>query len=246
MREEAPTVFIVDDAREVRLGLSRLLSAAGYSVRAFESAERFLEEQDAETPGCLLLDVCLPGLSGLELQRALVGSSCARPTVFLTGKGEIQTSVHAMKAGAVDFLTKPIDDERLFAAIEQAVQRDLGQRRQRAIRVAAQQRFQRLTRREQQVMAQVIRGRLNKQIAADLGIGEKTVKVHRGRVMLKMSVRSVPELVQLGACVGVPIEPALCDSAVGLNWTLRSERIVWHCADKRSELPIFSGRNATS
>jgi FixJ family two-component response regulator len=118
MNGKVRTVFVVDDAQEVRKALSRVLSAAGYQVCLFESAERFLAEQDTETPGCLLLDICMPGLSGLELQHALMGSPRARPIVFLTGRGDIQSSVSAMKEGAVDFLTKPIDDEQLFAAVD--------------------------------------------------------------------------------------------------------------------------------
>src|SRR5579863_3165487 len=183
MNGTTSTVFIVDDAREVRTGLSRLLVAAGYRVRAFESAGSFLKEHDAEVPGCLLLDVCMPGLSGLELQRTLVDSpGGARPIVFLTGRGDVQTSVHAMKEGAVDFLTKPVEDTQLFAAVDQALKRDAEQRLEKAIRDTIQRRLAMLTPRERQVMAHVIRGRLNKQIAADLGTGEKTVKVHRARV----------------------------------------------------------------
>jgi len=200
------------------MGLSRVLGAAGYAVRTFESAERFLSEQDAAVPGCLLLDVCMPGLSGLELQHALMGSPGARPIVFLSGQGDIQTSVHAMKEGAVDFLTKPIDNERLFEAVEQALRRDAEQRLDRAIRDMIQQRLETLTPRERQVMTHVIRGKLNKQIAAGLGTGEKTVKVHRARVMAKMGARSVAELVQLGARVGVAIEPALTVDTAALNW----------------------------
>ena len=149
------------------------------------------------------------GLSGLDLQRLFVEMPCARPIVFISGRSDIQTSVNAMKAGAVDFLTKPIDDVRLVAAVEQALRRDAEQRRDRAMRNMIQHRLKELTRRERQVMEHVIRGRLNKQIAVDLGIGEKTVKVHRARVMPKMGVRSVAELVQLVARVGVAIEPAV-------------------------------------
>lgn len=209
MSGDAPTVFLVDDDAVVRTALSRLLAAAGYPVRAFESAGAFLDGHDAETPGCLLLDVCLPGLSGMELQRALDGSPNARPIVFLTGMGDIPTSVQAMKAGAVDFLTKPIDAKRLFAAIEQALRLNAEQRLERTIRNTIEQHLQTLTPRERQVMAQVIRGRLNKQIAADLGTGEKTIKVHRARVMSKMHVRSVPELVKLAVRAGIGIEPVL-------------------------------------
>jgi FixJ family two-component response regulator len=218
MNGAAPTVYIVDDATEVRVALSRLLATMGYQVRAFESAERFLQEQDADAPGCLLLDVCMPGLSGIELQRSLSGSPCARPIVFLSGKGDVQISVHAMKEGAVDFLTKPIERTRLVAAVEQALKRDAEERREKAIRRMIRERLGTLTPRERQVMAQVIRGRLNKQIAVGLGTGEKTVKVHRARVMSKMGAHSVAELVQLGARVGVAIEPALSADTATLNW----------------------------
>jgi RNA polymerase sigma factor (sigma-70 family) len=218
MNGKVRTVFVVDDAQEVRKALSRVLSAAGYQVCLFESAERFLAEQDTETPGCLLLDICMPGLSGLELQHALMGSPRARPIVFLTGRGDIQSSVSAMKEGAVDFLTKPIDDEQLFAAVDAALGRDEEQRLDGAIRRMINKRLETLTPRERQVMAYVVRGRLNKQIAAELGTGEKTVKVHRARMMSKMVARSVAELVQLGARVGVEIQPSLCVGAASLNW----------------------------
>jgi len=208
MDDAERTVFIVDDARQVRRALSCVLESAGYRVRSFDSAESFLREQDTAVPGCLLLDVCMPGMSGLELQRSLVGSPSARPIVFLTGKGDIQTSVHAMKEGAVDFLTKPIDDGRLFAAVEQALRLDAKQRQERAIRSLIEQRVESLTRRERDVMTSVIRGRLNKLIGLELGIGEKTVKVHRMRVMRKMGAHSVAELVQLAARVGLAHEPA--------------------------------------
>ena len=198
----APTVFIVDDAPEIR-ALSRVLAAAGYQVRIFESAERFLEEQHCEGPGCLLLDLCLPGMSGLDLQRLLAGSTRARPIIFFTGQGDVQTSVHAMKMGAVDFLTKPIDDTRLLAAIDQATQLDIAARGERAICETIQRRLQALSRRERQVMELVIRGRINREIGLDLGVCEKTVKVHRMRVLRKMGVRSVANLVQLAARVGV-------------------------------------------
>src|SRR5208283_970107 len=203
MKAPAATVFVVDDSPEVRLALSRLLAAAGYLVQTFESAGRFLDEHDADAPGCLLLDICLPGLSGMELQRALDGSPRTRPIIFLTGMGDIQTSVMAMKAGAVDFLTKPVDTARLIAAIEQAMQRDAEQRLKRSIRNDIEQRLKKLTPREREVMAHVIRGCLNKQIAAELGTGDKAVKVHRARMMSKMGVRSVPELIYLMMRVGV-------------------------------------------
>ncbi len=206
MSGAAPTVFIVDDAPKIRTALSCLLAAAGYQVRAFESAECFLEERDCEGPGCLLLDFYLPGLSGLDLQRSLIGSARARPIIFLTGQGDIETSVQAMKLGAVDFLRKPIDDTRLLAAIDQAIRLDIAARRKRTICEPIQKRLQALSRRERQVMELVIRGRINREIALQLGVCEKTVKVHRKRVMKKMGVRSVAGLVQFVARVGVEFE----------------------------------------
>jgi FixJ family two-component response regulator len=218
MDDERDTVFVVDDAPEVRQSLSRLLGLAGYRVQAFESAELFLNSHDVNVAGCLLLDVWMPGLSGPDLQHFLASSGYARPIVFLTGQGDIQTSVHAMKEGAVDFLIKPVDDVRLFAAVEEAVRRDGQQRMKQSIFNTIQQRLEVLTPRERQVLMHVIRGRLNKQIAADLGTGEKTVKVHRARVMSKMMVRSVAELVQLCAQVGVSIEPTRGGTASSLYW----------------------------
>jgi FixJ family two-component response regulator len=166
----------------------------------------------------LLLDICMPGLNGIELQRELVGSRNALPIVFLTGVGDIETSVGAMKEGAVDFLTKPIDSARLFAAIELALRRDEEQRQQESIRRLICQRVETLTPREGELLAYVVRGRLNKQIAAEMRIGEKTAKVHRARMMSKMGARSVAELVQLAARVGVQIEPALSAGATVLSW----------------------------
>jgi FixJ family two-component response regulator len=212
------TVFIVDDVPDIRAALARLLTAADYRFRLFESAEHYLEEQDGAEPGCLLLDIGLPGLSGTELQRSLFGSASARPIVFMTGMGDIQASVNAMKSGAVDFLTKPIDSQRLFAAIKEALRRDAAQRLDRALRHGIQQRFGQLTRREREVMARIAWGRLNKQIAWEFRIGEKTVKVHRARVMHKMGVRSVPDLVRVAELVGIAIEPMACAESRELVW----------------------------
>jgi FixJ family two-component response regulator len=214
----APTVFIVDDSPEIRMSLCRLILAAGYQVRAFESAEGFLERHDVDAPGCLLLDISLPGLSGTELQRELARSANELPIVFLTGIGDIQTSVDAMKDGAVDFLTKPIDGARLFSAVDQAFQRDAEHRTQAKIRRVIHQRLDTLTPREREVMTYVILGRLNKQIAAEMGAGEKTIKVHRARMMSKMGARSVPELVQLGARVGFEIQLVRGPGSTGLSW----------------------------
>jgi FixJ family two-component response regulator len=206
------TVFVVDDAREVRISLSRLLTVRGYTVSSFESAEQFLRDQDFDAPGCVLLDLAMPGMSGLDVQRALHDSMSPRPIVFLTGQGDIHASVHAMKAGAVDFLVKPVDDSRLVAAVDRALRIDAANRRTRAIRGMIERRLRLLTLREREVMNEVVFGRLNKQIAAKLGIGEKTVKVHRAHVMSKMGARSVAELVSLAARVDVAMEPALCAS----------------------------------
>jgi FixJ family two-component response regulator len=219
MNHSLQTVFIVDDVQEVRTGLSRLLAVAGYRVRAFESAVNFSRHYAAEDAGCLLLDVCMPGVTGIELQHSLVTSGFALPIVFLTGGGDVQTSVHAMKEGAVDFLTKPVDDQRLFAAVEHALRRDAEQRLERSVLTTIRRRFEILTPRERQVMSHVVRGRLNKQIAADLGTGEKTVKVHRARVMSKMMAGSVAELVQLGARVGVSIHPNPGATAAAIVWS---------------------------
>ncbi len=196
-------VFIVDDEIDIRVSLSRLLAVGGYEAHSFDSAEAFLAAQETETPGCLLLDVSMPGMSGLALQDALAESKRGQPIVFLTGRGDVPSSVRAMRAGAVDYLTKPIDSVLLFAAVDRALGLDAAERRAAAIRRAIESRVESLTRRERQVLEHVVCGRLNKQIAADLGTGEKTVKVHRGRVMSKMGARSVAELVQLSARVGV-------------------------------------------
>ena len=158
------TVFIVEDTDEVRVGLSRLLTAGGYRVKSFKSAEAFLKEQNEAEPGCLLLDVLLPGLSGIELQRELAGSPCARPIVFLTGRADVKTSVVAMKGGAVDFLTKPVEKESLFAALDHALGRDAECRREHAVRSKIRERVRSLTPRERDVMAHVflVAGSTNK------------------------------------------------------------------------------------
>jgi FixJ family two-component response regulator len=217
MNSISGTVFIVDDNLEVRTSLARVLSFAGYRTRAFDSAECFLQEQDGAEPGCLLLDIYLPGLSGIYLQRTLDGSPCARPIIFLTGMADIKTSVTAMKGGAIDFLTKPIDNEKLFSAVNEGLRRDAEQRAARAIRGAIEARLSTLTPREREVLMFVIAGRLNKQISAILGTGEKTVKVHRSRVMAKMRVRSVAELVHLVERVGMVGDPAISIRSPDLN-----------------------------
>jgi len=203
MTAASALVSIVDDDASVRKGLARLLKSAGYDAETFASASEYLARPRPEEPGCLLLDVRMPGLSGLELQEALARTGRRVSIVFISGHGDIPGSVKAMKSGAVDFLTKPVDDRELLGAIERAVAKALQDRRERAVTKDVHDRIKTLTAREAQVFALVVTGRLNKQIAADLGIGEKTVKVHRGRVMEKMRAGSVAELVRLADQGGV-------------------------------------------
>jgi FixJ family two-component response regulator len=196
-------VFVVDDDPGVLRALTRLLVAAGFEARAFPSPAAFLEQHDPATPGCLVLDVALPGLDGLQLQQTLTASGAGRPIVFITGRGDIPSSVRAMKAGAVDFLTKPVNDRELLAAVRNAIEMD---RRARVAQVeldALGQRLASLTPREREVLAHLVAGRLNKQIAADLGTVEKTIKVHRARIMQKTAARSLAELVRIADKLGI-------------------------------------------
>ena len=187
-------VFLIDDDRSVLSALSRLFQAAGYQIKAYSSAEKFLDEHDPSIPGCIILDLWMPGLNGLETQQSLAHQAIERPIIFLTGQGNVDASVEAMKAGAVDFLLKPINQAELFDAVERAKEREFSARAERrAIRAL----FYKLTRRETQTMFQMVAGRLNKQMAEDLGIDVKTIKVHRSRVMGKMGVRSIAELVRM-------------------------------------------------
>jgi FixJ family two-component response regulator len=195
---------VVDDDPSVLRALTRLISAAGLEARAFATPAAFLQAHDPATPGCLVLDVALPGLDGLELQQALAVSDCARPIVFITGRGDIPTSVRAMKGGAVDFLTKPVNDTDLLAAVRHAIEIDRVAREAQAEMGALKQHLASLTPREREVLAQVVAGRLNKQIAADLGTVEKTIKVHRARIMEKMAVRSLADLVRIAERLGIP------------------------------------------
>jgi FixJ family two-component response regulator len=197
------TIFLVDDDAGVLKALSRLLHARGYEIQAFTSPQAFLADHDASIPGCAVLDVSMPRLDGLELQQALTAGGSRRPVIFLTGKGDIPTSVRAMKAGATDFLTKPVNDDALLAAVARAEKEDAGTRRANAELDSINARFAILTPREREVMTHVIAGRLNKQIAGDLGTVEKTIKVHRGRVMEKLGVRSVADLVRLAERAGI-------------------------------------------
>lgn len=199
-------VHVVDDDASFRKSLLRLLKAHGLAAQAYDSALDFLKSGLADRAGCLVLDVRMPGLNGLDLQEELAKAECAMPVVFLTGHGDIPMSVQAMKKGAVDFLTKPVDEDSLLAAIRHALDRNEKQLRGRAETEMARGRVRTLTERELEVMRHVIAGELNKQIGARLGVVEKTVKVHRARVMEKMGVPSVAELVRLCSLAG--IEPA--------------------------------------
>jgi len=203
MNERAPTVYAVDDEPATLKAIARLLRAAGWNVAAFSSPGEFLERVDPAAPGCLVLDMSMPKLTGLEVQQALGARGCALPIVFLTGRADVPMSVQAMKRGATDFLTKPVDEEDLLAAVRRAVESDAAARKDRAEIAAIEERLLALTPREREVLEHVISGKLNKQIAAGLGTGEKTIKVHRGRVMAKMKAASVADLVRLAERAGV-------------------------------------------
>jgi FixJ family two-component response regulator len=197
-------IYIVDDEADVRKALSRLLRSAGYTTRLFGSAGEFLVSGEARfSAGCIILDLAMPGLNGLELQEHLSTSDCHRPIIFLTGNGDISKSVRAMKAGAVNFLTKPVDDHELLKAVEEALRVDASVRAMWSLRHSAFAKLDTLTPRERQVFEKVVAGRLNKQIAAELGIVEKTIKVHRSRMMRKMNATSVVDLVHLASLAGV-------------------------------------------
>lgn len=206
MIEQRPTIFVVDDDPSARRGLERLIRAAGWDVETFESASAFLAAERTDRPGCLVLDVRMPDMTGPQLQEMLRELSCGLPIVFLSAHADVRTTARAMKRGAVDFLTKPVDAPDLLAAIRESLTHDAEARAHRAATHAFLERLRQLTQREHEVMTHVIAGSLNKQIAAELGISEETVKVHRGRVMQKLAVESVAGLVR--QCVEAGIPPA--------------------------------------
>jgi FixJ family two-component response regulator len=197
------TVFLLDDEPGMLKALTRLLKAEGYTVRAFTSAKAFLESYQPDVLSCLVLDVAMPELNGLELQHRLTRAGILLPIVFLTGRGDIPMSVQAIKAGALDFLTKPVKDADLLRAVRAALQRGAEQRESIAEEALLRQRYSGLTPREREVMAHVVAGELNKQVAYALDIGEHTVKVHRSRVMEKMGVQSLPDLVRAAERLGL-------------------------------------------
>jgi FixJ family two-component response regulator len=203
MTDGAFTVFLVDDDAGVLKALSRVLRARGYEVRPYISPQAFLADHDPAAPGCAVLDLAMPGLDGLALQQALTAGKSHRPVIFITGRGDVPTSVRAMKAGAIDFLTKPVGAEDLVEAIARACQQDAKLRQEHAERAAIAAKIARLTPREREVLTHVVAGRLNKQIAGDLGTVEKTIKVHRSRIMEKLGVRTVADLVRLAERAGI-------------------------------------------
>ncbi len=199
----SPTVFVVDDDAAVRKALSRLLRSAGIAAAVFASPREFLAQYDPVAPGCLVLDIAMPGFSGLELQTTLGEKGNVLPIIFLTGHGDVSKSVQAMKHGAFDFLSKPVKDKDLLTVVRAAIETDAFVRREQAKLSEVLTRVDKLTPREREVLGHVVAGKLNKQIAGDLGITEATVKMHRARVMVKMKAQSVAELARLTERCGI-------------------------------------------
>jgi FixJ family two-component response regulator len=205
MGSARPSVSVIDDDALVLRSLDRLLQSRGFEVHTYSSPQAFLEQRDADTPGCIVMDLSMPGLSGLELQQALARAADRRPVVFISGRSSVESSVRAMKAGAVDFLTKPFDATDLVAAVLAALEKDRTSREGLAERASINLRLASLTPRERDVLGGVVTGKLNKQIAAELGTAEKTVKVHRARMMRKMQFDSLAELVRAWTVTQPPL-----------------------------------------
>ena len=203
MPTPAPIIHVVDDDASFLTAMTRLLRGGGYEVRAFPSAAEFLQSPPADTPGCVIVDLQMPGVGGLELQDTLKKEANALPLVFLTGHGDIPTSVQAMRQGAEDFLTKPVKKQALFEAVQRALDRHAREREQRARQRELRARFDALTPREREVLTHVLSGQLNKQIAGDLGTSERTIKAHRANLMAKVRVQSVAELARLAQEAGL-------------------------------------------
>ena len=208
MRENKPTVFIIDDDSSVREGVADLLRSVGLEVRAFASPQEFLDSKRPDAPGCLILDVRLPGPSGLELQGMLASSGIQLPIIFISGHGDIPMSVRAIKSGAIEFLTKPLHEQQLLDAVHAAVEQDRARREEAIALTELRLRFDTLTPREQEILVLVVSGRPNKQIAADLGLSEMTVKVHRSQVMHKTRAKSVIDLVRMTDKLGLSTRKA--------------------------------------
>jgi FixJ family two-component response regulator len=202
-----PTIFVIDDDPAVVDSLRRLLSIEGFPVRTFLSAKSFLNEYAASTPGCLIVDLALPDENGLDLQRQLIALGAEPAIIFLTGTGDINTSVQAMKDGAIDFLTKPVEADDLIRAVRNAIQKDAATRRVRKELESLKQRLITLSPREREVFENVVQGQANKEIALKLNVVEKTIKVHRGRVTKKMGARSFAELVRMSERLGIGNKP---------------------------------------
>lgn len=203
MREEQPVVFVIDDDPSIRDTLEDLLRSVGLEARVFESTQEFLASEQPDVPSCLVLDVRLPGQSGLDFQRQLAALGLDLPIVFITGHGDVPMGVQAMKAGAIEFLTKPFRDQDLLEAIQLGIERDGARRRDAALVAELWTRFDSLTERERQIMALVVIGQLNKEIAAKLEVSEVTIKVNRGHMMRKMQAKSLPELVRMADRLGI-------------------------------------------
>jgi FixJ family two-component response regulator len=204
MTEAPPIVFVVDDDPSIRRAIKRLVGSEGLQVELFGSAQEFLQGRRPDAPSCLVLDISLPGINGLDFQRQLAETDIRIPIIFITGHGDIPMTVRAMKAGAVEFLTKPFRDEDLLDAIQLALERDRTRRQEESAIAALQERFDSLTPREREILPLVVSGRLNKQIAAGLGTSEITVKVHRGSIMRKMQADSLADLVSMAGRLGLP------------------------------------------
>ena len=199
----SPTVFVIDDDAAVRKAVSRLLRSAGIAVAVFASPREFLAQYDPDMPGCLVLDLAMPDINGLQLQTTLAKKGCTLPIIFLTGHGDVSKSVQAMKHGAFDFFSKPVKEKDLLPAVRAAIEKNAVARREQARLSEICARLDTLTPREREVLEHVVAGKLNKQIASDLGITEATVKMHRARVMTKMKVQGVADLVRLAEVCGI-------------------------------------------
>jgi RNA polymerase sigma factor (sigma-70 family) len=205
MTEEQPVAFVIDDDVMVRDAVADLLRSVGLGVQAFGSTQEFLQSKRPNAPGCIVLDVRLPGASGLEFQRTLTESNIELPVIFITGHGDISMSVRAMKSGAIEFLTKPLREQELLDAVQAGIERDRARRQQAQLVAELQERLNSLTSREREVLSLVITGRPNKQIGYELGLSEMTVKVHRSQIMRKMRAKSLVELVRMADKLGVSI-----------------------------------------
>jgi RNA polymerase sigma factor (sigma-70 family) len=203
MSDEVPLIYLVDDDVSVREGVADLLRSVGLRVEAFASPKEFLDRKRPDAPGCLILDIRLPGPSGLELQRVLTGSDSQLPIIFISAHGDIPMTVRAIKSGAIEFLTKPLNDQQLLDAVHAGIERDRGRRQEAHTLTELRLRFDTLTQREREILSLVVSGKPNKQIAAHLGLSEMTVKVHRSQAMHKMKAKSVIELVRMADKLGL-------------------------------------------